>query len=260
MSEQRLAEILARVEAAAPGPWESDGAEFYGTLAGVLMIDLWVGETLDIDDLPQSEANAAFVAAARTDVPELVAEVQRLRLLLGASPVELSEDQLGALIDAGNGALSDYYHERQCACSEYPAGCVTNLAYRREFGYWDTDAFALGMGAVLGVWESIRENSAAVELVALKARIAELEAERGKAAADRDEQIIAWLAKKASEYRGNRTESASDALARMADKLHRGAVRPAMPPIARQQEDPHDGPLATRYTTPHDLDTPGSAL
>lgn len=79
MSEQRLAEILARVEAAAPGPWESDGAEFYGTLAGVLMIDLWVGETLDIDDLPQSEANAAFVAAARTDVPELVAEVQRLR-------------------------------------------------------------------------------------------------------------------------------------------------------------------------------------
>lgn len=78
MGEQRLAEILARVGAAAPGPWVSDGAEFYGTLGGVLMIDLWVGETLDIDDLPQSEANAAFVAAARSDVPELVAEVQRL--------------------------------------------------------------------------------------------------------------------------------------------------------------------------------------
>ncbi|TXS23117.1 hypothetical protein EAO70_04930 [Streptomyces sp. adm13(2018)] len=79
MDEQRLAEILARAEEAAPGPWESDGAEIYGTLAGVLMIDLWVGETLNIDDVPQANANASFIAAARSDVPELVAEVQRLQ-------------------------------------------------------------------------------------------------------------------------------------------------------------------------------------
>lgn len=79
MSEQRLAEILARATAATPGRWKSDGAEIYGTLGDVLMIDLWVGETLDINDQEQSNANAAFVAAARTDVPELVAEVQRLR-------------------------------------------------------------------------------------------------------------------------------------------------------------------------------------
>ena len=31
-----------------------------------------------------------------------------------------------------------------------------------------------------------------------------------------------------------------------------GCVRPAPP---RQQEDPHDGPLATRYETPRDLPT-----
>ena len=78
MDQQRLAEILARAEEAAPGPWESDGAEIYGTLAGVLRIDLWVGETLNIDDLPQANANASFIAAARSDVPDLVAEVQRL--------------------------------------------------------------------------------------------------------------------------------------------------------------------------------------
>lgn len=79
MNEQRLTEILARAEAAAPGPWESDGAEIYGTFAGVLSIDLWVGETLNIDDLEQANANASFIAAARTDVPELVTEVAALR-------------------------------------------------------------------------------------------------------------------------------------------------------------------------------------
>ncbi|MDF2708140.1 MAG: hypothetical protein K0R62_3792 [Nonomuraea muscovyensis] len=78
MDEQRLVEILARAEAAAPGPWGSDGADIYGSLAGVLMIDLWIGETLNMDDLPQAIANASFIAAARSDVPELVAEVQRL--------------------------------------------------------------------------------------------------------------------------------------------------------------------------------------
>ena len=48
--------------------------------------------------------------------------------------------------------------------------------------------------------------------------------------AERDAQIIAWLGKKAREYQGRsgpRVESASDALARMADKIARGAVRPS---------------------------------
>ncbi|WP_327162058.1 hypothetical protein [Streptomyces zaomyceticus] len=107
--------------------------------------------------------------------PGGAAELERLRLLLGAQPVELTEEQLSALVEAGNGAMSDYYHERACACSEYPAGCATNPTYRREFGYWDTDAFAVGMGAVLGVWESIRADAATAELAVLRARVAELE-------------------------------------------------------------------------------------
>lgn len=79
LSPGREQEIRAREQAATPGPWESDGAEIYGTLGGVLMIDLWVGETLDIDNQEQSNADAAFIAAARSAVPVLLAEVDRLR-------------------------------------------------------------------------------------------------------------------------------------------------------------------------------------
>ncbi|WP_426404254.1 hypothetical protein ACN9M0_24955 [Streptomyces sp. R-07] len=53
------------------------------------------------------------------------------------------------------------------------------------------------------------------------------DAHRAEVIAERDAQIVAWLAKKAGEYgtsnRENRT--ASDAVALMADKLSRGAVR-----------------------------------
>jgi hypothetical protein len=62
----------------------------------------------------------------------------------------------------------------------------------------------------------------AEEAAKLRKQVAELESE------PRVADIIAWLYKKAREYRGvtDRQESASDALARMADKLSRGAVRP----------------------------------
>lgn len=61
-------------------------------------------------------------------------------------------------------------------------------------------------------------------------RIAELERLYAAAKAERDVEIINWLAKKASELRGlprHRQESAPDAVIRLADKLSRGAVRPA---------------------------------
>ncbi|MFJ7067541.1 hypothetical protein [Streptomyces sp. NPDC101115] len=126
------------------------------------------------DDLASAGVQA-LVDQGMLVPPGGAAELERLRLLLDAQPVDLTEEQLGALIAAGNRALSDYYHERQCACSEYPESCATNRSYRREAGYWDTDAFALGMGAVLGVWESIRTDAAAAELARLRAHVIELE-------------------------------------------------------------------------------------
>lgn len=79
LTPEREQEIRTREQAATPGPWESDGAEIYGTLGGILMLDLWVGETLDVEDQERSNADAAFIAAARSAVPELLAEVDRLR-------------------------------------------------------------------------------------------------------------------------------------------------------------------------------------
>jgi len=51
--------------------------------------------------------------------------------------------------------------------------------------------------------------------------------DRAQIIAERDAQIVAWLGKKAGEFgRSNReNRAASDAVARMADKLSRGAVR-----------------------------------
>ncbi|THA56142.1 hypothetical protein [Streptomyces sp. A1136] len=91
-------------------------------------------------------------------------------------------------------------------------------------------------------------SDAAEQLRADRDRIAGLEAERRTIAAARDAQIIAWLGKKSREYgtsnRENRAKA--EAVARMADKLSRGAVR-------RPLEDPHDSPLHHTYRTGHDL-------
>lgn len=65
-----------------------------------------------------------------------------------------------------------------------------------------------------------------------------LDAFAAEVVAERDAQIIAWLGKKAREYKGNRAESASDVLARMASKISRGAVRPT--PTGGQAPAPYD--------------------
>lgn len=91
MDEQRLAEIEARANAATPGPWECRPGLDPGA---------WVLEALIADPGPVltpailatrapwehraaiSLATGVFLAHARQDVPELVAEVKRLRQLV----------------------------------------------------------------------------------------------------------------------------------------------------------------------------------
>lgn len=74
-----LEAIKAREAAAAPGPWYVDrGGEFddpYYSISGVCR-DRYGDNSLMVgSDKPTAE----FIAHARTDVPELVAEVERLR-------------------------------------------------------------------------------------------------------------------------------------------------------------------------------------
>ncbi|MFJ7525150.1 hypothetical protein ACIQ1S_09505 [Streptomyces griseus] len=105
------------------------------------------------------------------------------------TPVELTEQQLDALIDAGNQTLNDHYHESQCHCDAWPTSCVSSGGY--FMGAWDTDAFAIGVPAVLALWETLRNDRHKAKVAelradnkALRARIAELTAAPADEAAE----------------------------------------------------------------------------
>jgi len=71
--------IEARTNAATPGPWFNDSHEIYaGENTDIPAMSEWIGETCDPRRPDHGAANAAFIAAARTDVPALVAEIRRL--------------------------------------------------------------------------------------------------------------------------------------------------------------------------------------
>ncbi len=79
LSEERLAEIEARAAEATPGPWCTDSWEIYQGAEYEPGLSMWIGETCRGTSSPeQDQADAAFVAAARSDVPALAAEVRRL--------------------------------------------------------------------------------------------------------------------------------------------------------------------------------------
>lgn len=90
MTPERLAEIAACADAAERGPWEvMNGGDnrtatlIYGPESDVLIHD-WRGSGyLSEEYVWVEEPNAVFIAKAREYVPELVAEVRRLRAALG---------------------------------------------------------------------------------------------------------------------------------------------------------------------------------
>lgn len=85
MSEPlNLAPIQAREAAATPGPWWNDSHEIYAGPTNDTLNSRWIGETCRVLDEAGSEADGAFCAHARTDVPALLAEVARLRAELTA--------------------------------------------------------------------------------------------------------------------------------------------------------------------------------
>lgn len=81
MTPSRLAEIKALADAATPGPWRwfpnphpnDETIETRIAFGDPWTYSLWSGIR---------ERDAAFIAASRTAVPELVAEVERLTALL----------------------------------------------------------------------------------------------------------------------------------------------------------------------------------
>lgn len=82
VTREELEAIKARVEAATPGPWVDMGDTFYESVCSVPGLHTGVTPICmdpEGDDRPQDRA---FIAAAREDVPALVAEVERLWELL----------------------------------------------------------------------------------------------------------------------------------------------------------------------------------
>ncbi|MFI9194213.1 hypothetical protein ACIG0A_33545 [Streptomyces californicus] len=111
------------------------------------------------------------------------------------TPVELTEQQLDALSAAGNRALNDHYHEDLCHCGAWPTSCVSSSHY--FMGTWDTSAFDVGLPAVLGLWETLRNDRHAAKIAelradnkALRARVAELEAAPDDEAAEMSEAEV----------------------------------------------------------------------
>ena len=75
MTPERLAEIKARCEAADPPPWKlwMEGPYIFLDLGGHGDIPLGV------EGAPGNNETANFIVATRQDVPDLVAEIERLR-------------------------------------------------------------------------------------------------------------------------------------------------------------------------------------
>jgi hypothetical protein len=90
LTGQEILEIAARVEAATPGPWRAfiEGRDHYG---GDDFIrtggfddgapDMYVSLSYATSELPvpARSNDLDFIAAARQDIPRLLAEIERLR-------------------------------------------------------------------------------------------------------------------------------------------------------------------------------------
>lgn len=82
LTNDERAALKALADAATPGPWKSDGES---VSASPGESDSWTCQLFDKHEsfMDNHIANGAFIAAARTAVPALLAEVEQLRALLG---------------------------------------------------------------------------------------------------------------------------------------------------------------------------------
>lgn len=87
-------------------------------------------------------------------------------------PLALHEAQIDALAAAGNRVVNDQSHEDLCACDGWPERCLSSGGFFQ--GQWDVGGLDTALPAVLGLWESMRGG----ELERLRAEVAALREER----------------------------------------------------------------------------------
>lgn len=257
---ERLAEIAARMQAATAGPWwtdtlaESDGSESIGVGFGD---DSWIVPCQDLDPL-----DAEFIAHARADVPDLLADNARLR----AQVAELGH-AVQQMVEGLNG--------HDCPPpDEAPLDTVTRFAVRlMKADRLAAELEALELGDLDGrVSATCAEPGHPTWLRSTTdvrgcpwCRIAELEAERRSTNEALDDAVQELRARQSCPclpadqpgphqlgcplaevprppLKGRARLDASAAVAAEATHWKRLGI-----------EDPHDGPLAHSYRVPHDL-------
>lgn len=85
LTEEYLDEIERRIQAASPGPWRSyvEGRDHYSG-SSFIMTGPPEHRGEDIELLGATAADQDFIAHARVDLPNLLTEVRRLRILLAS--------------------------------------------------------------------------------------------------------------------------------------------------------------------------------
>jgi hypothetical protein len=76
LTHEELAAIAARAEAATPGPWKSEMGNVYpDSPEGEVQLDYMAVAY----DITREDNDGPFIAHARTDIPRLLATIERLR-------------------------------------------------------------------------------------------------------------------------------------------------------------------------------------
>jgi hypothetical protein len=135
LSPQRLAEIESRQAAATPGPWRSmvegrdhlSGDSFLMTGTedhrGPDLYMTWDPVTHD----DQRRADQDFIAHARHDIPDMAAEIRRLRGLLALLPTASGASDDADGLPATGGAASVYVVQAETRGGDVQLGAFTSM-------------------------------------------------------------------------------------------------------------------------------------
>lgn len=104
MDESRLSAIKARVSAATPGPWDAVNGSITDWNKGRPPTMEWVPRGAKPVDAAFSDAD--FIVHAREDVPDLVAEVERLHAMLPAALAQARREGARAMRTAAASAAA----------------------------------------------------------------------------------------------------------------------------------------------------------
>lgn len=163
LTDEELNEIEARAAAATPGPWHVDGRHEHERGGGIDFIESEAGRQIVCGDsgaYPPVLTDADFIAAARTDVPRLVAALRAEREPVDWPKLEAEHAPVIALIRALPEIGTDAEQERRRVLIARRAEMITAVATR--IAAWLRSRMTeLGRRRTAGEWADAIEQEAA---------------------------------------------------------------------------------------------------